>query len=116
MNRIYEYRRHLPHYQPSYKAIFLTFSTHQRWTLPPDARTITLESCTWGTGTRFNLHGAVVMPDHVHFLFEPQIKEQDKDGKPVVSYGKYTTIWKKQKDGSWKGVMDMGNSSRSPKA
>ena len=23
------------------------------------------------------------MPDHVHLLFEPQIKEQDKDGRPV---------------------------------
>ena len=23
------------------------------------------------------------MPDHVHFLFEPHIKEQDKEGNPV---------------------------------
>jgi ketosteroid isomerase-like protein len=34
-----------------------------------------------------------------------------KDGKPVVDHGKYTSIWKKQKDGSWKVVLDMGNSS-----
>jgi ketosteroid isomerase-like protein len=33
-----------------------------------------------------------------------------KDGKPVVDHGKYTSIWKKQKDGSWKVVLDMGNS------
>jgi putative transposase len=71
MNRIYEYRRHLPHYQSDYKAIFLTFSTHHRWILPPDARTIVLESCAWGNGTRLNLHGAVVMPDHVHLIFTP---------------------------------------------
>src|SRR5271168_3760445 len=25
-----------------------------------------------------------------------------KDGKPAVEHGKYTTIWKKQKDGRWK--------------
>jgi putative transposase len=75
MKRIYEYRRHLPHYQPSYKAIFLTFSTHERWTLPPDARTITLESCTWGNGTRFDLHGVVVMPDHVHLVLTPLYDE-----------------------------------------
>ena len=62
MNRVYEYRRHLPHYQRDNKAIFVTFSTHQRWTLPPDARTIVLESCTWGNGTRLNLHGAVGCP------------------------------------------------------
>jgi ketosteroid isomerase-like protein len=34
-----------------------------------------------------------------------------KDGKPAVEYGKYVSIWKKQKDGSWKVVMDMGNAS-----
>jgi ketosteroid isomerase-like protein len=37
-----------------------------------------------------------------------------KDGKPVVDHGKYTSIWKKQKDGSWKVVLDMGNSSAEP--
>ena len=34
-----------------------------------------------------------------------------KDGKPTIEHGKYTTIWKKQKDGHWKVVLDMGNSS-----
>ena len=34
-----------------------------------------------------------------------------KDGKPAVDHGKYTSIWKKQKDGSWKVVLDMGNAS-----
>ena len=38
-----------------------------------------------------------------------------KDGKPAVEHGKYTTIWKKQKDGRWKVVLDMGNSSPEPK-
>jgi ketosteroid isomerase-like protein len=33
-----------------------------------------------------------------------------KDGKPITSTGKYASIWRKQKDGSWKVVMDMGNS------
>jgi len=40
---------------------------------------------------------------------------KDKDGKPVVQYGKYTSIWKQQKDGSWKVVLDMGNASPEPK-
>jgi ketosteroid isomerase-like protein len=39
----------------------------------------------------------------------------DKDAKPVVHYGKYTSIWKQQKDGSWKVVLDMGNASPEPK-
>jgi ketosteroid isomerase-like protein len=41
---------------------------------------------------------------------------KDKDGKPVVNYGKYTSIWKKQKDGQWKVILDMGNDSPDPKA
>lgn len=41
---------------------------------------------------------------------------KDKDGKTTVEYGKYTTIWKLQKDGTWKIVLDMGNSSPKPKS
>jgi ketosteroid isomerase-like protein len=40
---------------------------------------------------------------------------KDKDGKMVPSYGKYMSVWRKQKDGSWKVVVDMGNSSPPPK-
>jgi uncharacterized protein (TIGR02246 family) len=29
------------------------------------------------------------------------------DGKPVVDEGRYVTIWKRQKDGSWKLFIDM---------
>ncbi|MBZ5655938.1 MAG: nuclear transport factor 2 family protein [Acidobacteriia bacterium] len=42
-------------------------------------------------------------------------KSKDKEGKPVTYYGKYTSIWKKQKGGSWKVVVDMGNSSPAPR-
>jgi ketosteroid isomerase-like protein len=44
-----------------------------------------------------------------------EFRSTGKDGKPTVEYGKYVSIWKKQKDGSWKVVMDMGNASPSPK-
>jgi ketosteroid isomerase-like protein len=40
---------------------------------------------------------------------------KSKDGKPVVEYGKYTSIWRQQNDGSWRVVLDMGNSSPEPK-
>ena len=40
---------------------------------------------------------------------------KDKEGKPVIDYGKYTSIWKRQRDGSWKVVLDMGNASPEPK-
>jgi ketosteroid isomerase-like protein len=41
-----------------------------------------------------------------------EFSSKDKDGKPVVNKGKYATIWKKQKDGSWKVALDMGNSGQ----
>jgi len=40
-----------------------------------------------------------------------EFRSKGKDGKPVVDRGKYTSVWKKQKDGSWKVVLDMGNAS-----
>jgi len=38
-----------------------------------------------------------------------------KDGKPSVEHGKYTTIWRKQREGKWKVVLDMGNANPEPK-
>lgn len=32
----------------------------------------------------------------------------DADGKPVVGTGKYATIWRRQADGAWKVVLDVG--------
>jgi len=34
--------------------------------------------------------------------------EYTEKGKPAVDEGRYVTIWKRQKDGSWKLAMDMG--------
>jgi ketosteroid isomerase-like protein len=48
---------------------------------------------------------------YTYGTFKFRSKDKDKDGKAVVDYGKYTSIWKKQKDGSWKIVLDMGNAS-----
>jgi ketosteroid isomerase-like protein len=40
-----------------------------------------------------------------------EFRSAGKDGKPVVENGKSTSLWKKQKDGSWQGVPDTGNAS-----
>jgi len=45
-----------------------------------------------------------------------EFRTTDKESKPHVEYGKYTSIWKLQKDGSWKVVLDMGNASPTPKS
>ncbi len=44
------------------------------------------------------------------------LKTKSKDGRLVTHYGKYVSIWKKQKDGSWEVALDMGNSSPTPDA
>jgi ketosteroid isomerase-like protein len=33
---------------------------------------------------------------------------KDKDGKPVTATGKYLTTWRRQKDGTWKVLADIG--------
>lgn len=38
-----------------------------------------------------------------------EFRTKDKEGQPVIDHGHYTSIWKRQKDGSWKVVLDMGN-------
>jgi ketosteroid isomerase-like protein len=39
-----------------------------------------------------------------------QFTVNDPAGKPVVDKGKYVTVWKKQKDGSWEVLLDIFNS------
>ncbi len=40
-----------------------------------------------------------------------EFHSRDKNGSPTTDHGKYTSIWKLQKDGSWKVVLDIGNSN-----
>jgi len=78
------YKRRLPHFEWPWAKYMVSFSTRERKQLSPEARDIVLKSLLHGHDQRrYQLYAACVMPDHVHFLFEPQIKEQDKDGKSV---------------------------------
>ena len=65
----YEYRRRLPHYQKDDHPLFVTFTTDRRWIPPPEARDNVLEICLKEHGHKFDLHAAVVMPDHVHLIY-----------------------------------------------
>jgi putative transposase len=71
----YDYRRRLPHIQKDCRPIFVTFNTRNRWQLPPAARDIVLEYCLKENGYEFDLHGAVIMPDHAHLLFSALRRE-----------------------------------------
>jgi REP element-mobilizing transposase RayT len=52
------------------KTIFVTFSTQKRRTLSPEDRSIALNCCIHDHQLTMFVHCAVVMPDHVHLLFD----------------------------------------------
>jgi len=72
-----EYRRNLPHLQAEGKAVFLTFCTKSRWSLPESVRSKVLAHCLRDHGRKIHVLGAVVMPDHVHMVFLPLHDLQD---------------------------------------
>ncbi len=43
-----------------------------------------------------------------------EYRSVDSTGTPTSVYTKYVTVWKKQADGSWKFILDIGNRSPGP--
>ena len=79
LDRKYEYHRMLPHYQKAGRTLFLTFCKANRIAFSPEARDAILTHCLHDNGKRYDLHAAVVMPDHVHLLLLPL---RDEKGWP----------------------------------
>jgi ketosteroid isomerase-like protein len=73
----------------------------------------------WAEGTTLTwtpVHADMAASGDLGYTYGNYVfKHKDKSGKLITDHGKYTSIWKKQKDGSWKVVVDMGNSSPAPK-
>ena len=80
----YDYRRKLPHIQPTGKTFFINFCTHQRWILPESIRRIVIDACVYGEGKLFDLHGVVVMPDHVHLIITPFYRDDGPVSIPRI--------------------------------
>ncbi len=77
-------KRRLPHFERPWEKYMVTFSTKDRRILSPEDRGIVLASLLYGhEHHHYELYAACVMSDHVHFLFEPQIKESRENGAPV---------------------------------
>ncbi len=78
------HKRRLPHFERPWSKYMATFSTHERRPLSPRARDLVLKSLLFGHHqNRYQIYVACVMPDHVHLLFEPQIKERSQNDNPV---------------------------------
>jgi ketosteroid isomerase-like protein len=57
--------------------------------------------------------GADVSGDLGYTYGSFEFRSRDASGKTTINRGKYTSIWKRQNDGSWKVVLDMGNATSS---
>jgi alanyl-tRNA synthetase/REP element-mobilizing transposase RayT len=77
------WKRRLPHYERPHGIYHVAFSTREHRLLSPEARTIALNGIRHFDQKRYDLFAACVMPDHVHILFQPWLKEDDAEGKPV---------------------------------
>ena len=77
------WKRRLPHYERPHGVYHVSFSTQERRPLSEASRTVVLQSIRHFDGTRYRLLAACVMPDHVHFLFQPQIKAENPQGQPI---------------------------------
>ena len=77
------HKRRLPHFERPWAKYAITWSTHERRVLSPAERDLVLQTILHDRETKYELYVACVMPDHVHLLLEPQIKENDDEGNPV---------------------------------
>ena len=75
-------KRNLPHFERPWARYVVTFATRDRIPLTPRSRDLVLKAI-WHERTRYELYAACVMPDHVHLLIEPAIKEQDQNGAAI---------------------------------
>jgi len=77
-------RRRLPHFEQPWAIYAVTISTKKRRCLSTQARVIVLDALRHFHKKRYELFAACVMPDHVHFLFQPWPKDQTDDtGNPA---------------------------------
>jgi methionine synthase I (cobalamin-dependent)/REP element-mobilizing transposase RayT len=77
-------KRRLPHFERPWGKYAVTFSTRNHRQLATGERDIVLQSIVHGAvHNQYELYAACVMPDHVHLLFEPQVKEQGDSGDTI---------------------------------
>ena len=76
-------KRNLPHFERPHAIYHITFGTHSNRILKPSHRDVMMECILHWNKRHYDLFVACVMPDHVHILFQPTVKELDKEEKPV---------------------------------
>jgi putative transposase len=70
-------RRNLPHWQGPEEIYFLTWRCTRGKTLARQERTIVLGALQYWDDRKWIVYAGVVVPDHVHVLAQPLVKEED---------------------------------------
>jgi primosomal protein N' len=79
-------KRNLPHFEIPGFIYHVTWQTHNKLVLSPEARAKTLEACHFWHGKKIKCLAACVMPDHVHLLAQPlPVQEAGKEGVHSLS-------------------------------
>lgn len=61
----------MPHYQKPGRSLFVSFRKLNPEAFPDAARNAILAHCLYDRGKLYDLHAAVIMPEHVHLLLTP---------------------------------------------
>jgi REP element-mobilizing transposase RayT len=70
-------RRNLPHWQEPGRVYFITWRCKDGGFLSPEERQITLEALQHWNRKKWTLYAAVVLPDHVHVLAQPLLRDDE---------------------------------------
>ncbi len=79
-------KRNLPHFEIPGFTYHITWHTHDKLVLSPQARAKTLAACHFWQGNKIKCYAACVMPDHVHLLMQPlPVQEAGREGVHSLS-------------------------------
>jgi REP element-mobilizing transposase RayT len=74
-------KRFLPHFEIPGFTYHVTWRTHNKLVLSPEARAKVLDACHYWHGNKIKCYAACVMPDHVHLLIQPlQVQKAEDKG------------------------------------
>jgi putative transposase len=68
-------RRNLPHWQEPGRVYFITWRSKDGGVLSPEERQITMDALRHWDSREWTLYAAVVLPDHVHGLAQPLLRD-----------------------------------------
>ncbi|HXC99624.1 MAG TPA: alanine--tRNA ligase-related protein [Verrucomicrobiae bacterium] len=76
-------KRNLPHFEKPWAIYHVIINTIPARKLSAAGRDMVFDCILHWRDSRYRLVAACVMPEHAHFIIQPGVKEEDKEGNPV---------------------------------